>query len=383
MKKQRIKQLYYFSNEPIPSSMACTIQQMHMCQAFQQAGLRTSLVRPWFFSDVLKSEDLFAYYDIETEFEIIRLPSLMSLSKPASGKKLRIPAIGGLSFMWAVKRFLNILQRENNLERAVIYSRNLNATLVALNTVKNIPVWFEAHAMHEPLSRFKRVLNDVTGVVTISSLLCDDLSEMISEKKVMVTEPDGVDERRLNQTVSQDLAKKRLGLEDRFCAVYTGKAYDGKGVDVILLAARQMPYVHFVLVGTGPLTHLDNVTCIDYVAPAKVHLYQAAADVLLLPNTETGPIHRYTSPLKLFEYMAANRPVIASDMPVFKDILIHKENAWLFEPGNSEALVSAIDAVFRNPRCGETLQRNTRKNLENFTFQNRARRIIHIMEKYH
>ena len=382
MKKQKIKNLYYFSNEPIPSAMACTIQQMHMCQAFQQAGLETSLVRPWFFSDTAKKVDPFPYYAIEDKFEIIRLPSLMSLSKPAPGKKMRIPAVGGFSLMWSIKRFLNTLQRENKLENAAIYSRNLNATLVALNTVHNTPVWFEAHAMHEPLSRFKRILEKVTGIVTISSLLRHDLTEMVSEKKMMVVEPDGVDEKRLYQTVPQDLAKKRLGLEERFCAVYTGKAYAGKGVDIILDAARQMPQVQFVLVGTGPLIHSDNVICLDYMAPAQIHLYQCAADVLLLPNTESGPIHRYTSPLKLFEYMAANRPIIASDMPVFKDVLVHQENALLFKTGNSRALVTAIETLYHNPRIGETLCRNSRKNIENYTFQNRARRIIRVMEQY-
>ncbi|MBD3376646.1 glycosyltransferase [candidate division KSB1 bacterium] len=382
MKKQNIKTLYYFSNELIPSPMACTIQQMHMCQAFQQTGLKTTLVRPWFFSDAVKKPDSFGYYDIQVEFEIVRLPSLMSLSKPASGKKMRIPAIGGFSLMWSIRRFLDTLRRDNKLDHAVIYSRNLNAALVALNTVNKTPVWFEAHAMHEPLPRFRRVLEQVTGVVTISSLLRNDLAEMVSEKKVMVVEPDGVDEKRLYQKIPQDLAKRQLGLKERFCAVYTGKAYAGKGVDIILDAARQMPQVQFVLVGTGSLIHSDNVICLDYVPPAQVQLYQCAADVVLLPNTESGPIHRYTSPLKLFEYMAANRPIIASDIPVFKDVLVHQENALLFKAGNSRALVAAIETLYHNRHVGKDLCRKSREQIDSYTFQNRARRIRHLMETH-
>ena len=71
----------------------------------------------------------------------------------------------------------------------------------------------------------------------------------------------------------------------------------------------------------------------DSSTNALVPLHLAAADVLVLPNSARFPQARTTSPLKLFEYMAARRPIVATRIPALAGLLRHGENAWLVAPG--------------------------------------------------
>ena len=71
-----------------------------------------------------------------------------------------------------------------------------------------------------------------------------------------------------------------------------------------------------------------------------------SADVLVLPNKKGEKIsERYTSPLKLFEYMASGRPMIVSDLSSLREI-VSAETAMFVEPNDPQALVSGIRGVF-------------------------------------
>ena len=86
------------------------------------------------------------------------------------------------------------------------------------------------------------------------------------------------------------------------------------------------------------------------VPPDEVAAHLASADVLALPNTATSISERYTSPLKLFEYMAAGRPIVVSDLPAIREIVRHGESAWLVAPGDAAALAAGIGRVTRASR---------------------------------
>ena len=96
--------------------------------------------------------------------------------------------------------------------------------------------------------------------------------------------------------------------------------------------------------GLGP-----RVAFTGMVRPREVAARLEPADVLVLPNPATAASERYTSPLKLFEYLALGRPIVASDLPAFREVVRHRENALLFEAGSAPALAAAVRARDRRP----------------------------------
>ena len=122
-----------------------------------------------------------------------------------------------------------------------------------------------------------------------------------------------------------------------------------------------------------------HVRFVGFVEPHRVPLYQSAADVLVLPNTPHGDISSYTSPLKLFEYMAAARPIVASDQPVLMEILRDGENAVLFRSGDPSSLADGIRKVLADERLAARMTTQARKQVEGYSWLNRARRIDEFM----
>ena len=108
-------------------------------------------------------------------------------------------------------------------------------------------------------------------------------------------------------------------------------------------------------------------------------MYLAAADVLVLPNTaRTRMSERYTSPLKLFDYMAAHRPIVASDLPSLRDILTH-ENAILVGPDDASALRDGIRKILDDKAFGVQLAERAFEDVHRYTWQKRAAKILHFL----
>ena len=83
-----------------------------------------------------------------------------------------------------------------------------------------------------------------------------------------------------------------------------------------------------------------------------------------------------SSPLKMFEYLAAGVPIVAADLPVFREILVHGKNALLFPPGDATALAAAVRRLAEDPGLSRRLGERARRDAEGFTYARRARRIL-------
>lgn len=113
------------------------------------------------------------------------------------------------------------------------------------------------------------------------------------------------------------------------------------------------------------------------VAAAEIWRYQSAADVLVLPlSGKTAETARHTMPIKLFEYLAAGRAIVASDLPTTREVLTHGENGWLVAPDNAQALASAIDRLLVDDDLRGQLATNARTSAGHYTWEKRARTIV-------
>jgi glycosyltransferase involved in cell wall biosynthesis len=119
----------------------------------------------------------------------------------------------------------------------------------------------------------------------------------------------------------------------------------------------------------------SRITFTGMIPPADVAARLREADVLILPNPRSAISSDFTSPLKLFEYMASGRPIVASDLPALREILRQEENALLVDAGNPPALVAAIRRIKDDPALGARLARQAQADVREFTWNRRAERL--------
>jgi len=174
---------------------------------------------------------------------------------------------------------------------------------------------------------------------------------------------------------------------------YAGHLYPWKGPDVLLAALERLPGVQALIVGgLAGEPDLDRIRALaDRVAPGRVTFAGQVepprvaallrqADVLVLPNTPGRVSAAYTSPLKLFEYMASGRPIVASDLPALREVLRPDVNAVLVEAGSAEALAAGLSRVIGDAALASRLAAQARDDVRAWTWDKRAERIETLLE---
>jgi glycosyltransferase involved in cell wall biosynthesis len=171
--------------------------------------------------------------------------------------------------------------------------------------------------------------------------------------------------------------------------VYTGHLYAWKGVATLLQVAQQLPACDFYFVGGTPDAVEDhrkryeghkNIHFLGHVPHEQIPDWQSAADILVLPNTAREEISaRYTSPMKLFEYMASERPIVASRLPSITEI-IDENTAYLFEPDNADSLKACIQKVLDEPHIAADRAGRARTTVKEFSWTARTKRLVTRMQ---
>jgi glycosyltransferase involved in cell wall biosynthesis len=120
----------------------------------------------------------------------------------------------------------------------------------------------------------------------------------------------------------------------------------------------------------------DDVRFVDRVPPVEVPYWMRACDAGTIPFGWTDHFAHHASPLKMFEYMAARVPIVASDLPALREVLRHDENALLVPPGDPAALARALTDVLADPALAGRLASRARQDVARHTWPGRAQRIL-------
>jgi glycosyltransferase involved in cell wall biosynthesis len=228
------------------------------------------------------------------------------------------------------------------------------------------PVLIEFHSMQFHTSRLGRaalrrlVLHPaLRGIITISEALRDDVAAAAGLDKSRITvapeaaRPRSTDELRAPVpdwlTSSMRSGALQVG--------YTGSLFGGRGVDLMIELARRSTDIDLHVLG-GPEAQADLLRQ-HPERPPNLHVHgvrpvadaermQATMDVLLAPyansvetpgGTDTA---RWMSPMKVFEYLASGRPMVCSDLPVLREVLVDGETALLATPDDVDAWAQAL-----------------------------------------
>jgi glycosyltransferase involved in cell wall biosynthesis len=189
----------------------------------------------------------------------------------------------------------------------------------------------------------------------------------------------------LRATLSNEAAKAAIGVPaGQKTVVYIGRLNHKKGLDLAIAAARQLPELLFLLVGShgsGPIEDavgaVDNIRIVPWQSSENLGPYIFAADVLLIPPSRQ-PLAKFGStvlPLKLFLYMASGRPIVAGCTQDVGEVLRHQENAFLCVPDSVEALVAALRLVTQDDALATRLAAAAVTDSRTLTWDARAHRI--------
>jgi glycosyltransferase involved in cell wall biosynthesis len=219
-------------------------------------------------------------------------------------------------------------------------------------------------------------------IVTIAPVLRDYFIELgVPTEKVQVL-PDAVD---LGMFRRPDNYQRRRN-SSRPRIVYAGHLYDYKGIPTILEAAARMPACDFALIGgtAGDIVRqrarakelgIDNVKVPGLLPHSAVPAELWQADILLLPPSAQHPSARWTSPVKLGEYLASGTPVVATRIPALQYWLAEDEVVFV-EPDDPQSLVRGIEALLRDAERARAVAGAGARAAEKLSYQARCQRII-------
>lgn len=368
--------IIYISSARMPTEKAHGLQIMKMCEALaSETDIELWIPRR---SNYIKKNP-FEYYTIKRNFRIRKIPCVdfVPLDKFLGPLSLWLTELSFLFF--ASIYFLGV-------RGDAIYTRDKFAVFFLSFLKSNI--FYEAHTMIPRL--FFRRVKKVKGIISISRYIRESfINCSVTSGKILVA-PDGVDLTEFGIKTSKEECRKRLDLPlNERIVLYTGHLYPWKGTDTLLEAARKSTTL-FVFVGgmendvaefRRNVGGLRNVRVIGHRPHAEIPYWLKAADVLVLPNSAKYAISKYwTSPLKLFEYMASGVPVVATDLPSLREVL-DRNNAFLSKPDNAEELRRGIERVFSDSGEAHRLADNAKRAVRNFSWNIRAERILDFIRR--
>ncbi len=393
-------QLTIVANARIPGEKAHVIQIVQMAAAFTRMFGKVRVVYPRRANtDAMRAvSDPFDYYDVPRDFGLVGLPCIDAVKRVTidwpSLNRFPIPLIAHLLQLWtfALSAFLFVAR----LPGGVIYSRDLFVlTVLGLLSRRRDRIFvFEVHTL--PRSGAARRLHlwaarRADAIIAISDHLRAWYHDRGFDPARLLLARDGVNLATFAALPDRDAARSRLGIPSAArVAAYTGHFYRWKGADTLAAAAPLLPAfweVHLVG-GIGDDLHRletladgERLHVRGHLPQRDAALYVAAADVVVLPNSGRSDISvAYTSPLKLFEYLASGRPLVASDLPSIREVIDPDEHALLVPADDPAALAAAIVRLGDDPDLAHWLAASARDHAAAFAWPVRARLIAQFLE---
>ncbi len=366
----------FINTSQVPSTTANSIQVMKVCQALAQVNGPVCLWTPG--REQTPWVDLAERYGLETPFDVRWVPTR--------------PAWRRYDFAWQA------VSQARAWGASLVYTRGLQVAVIAF--LRGLPVILEQHLRITGFSapwlfRFflrwpgkKRLL-----VIThaLRRVLENSYRLGLKPEEIQIA-PDGVDLERFIGLPAPAAARQQLGFPERITAAYSGHFYAGRGMNLLFGLAKSFPAVSFLWMGGKPedvaawRSRLDqagvkNVTLTGFIDNRRLPLYQAAADILLMPyervirvggGGNTGDI---CSPIKMFEYLASGRAILSSDLPVLREVL-NPANAILCPPEDLPAWEKALANLLADPALRLRLGEQAHTDAGQYSWRARAERAL-------
>lgn len=374
--------LAVFSTARVPSRTANSIQVLKVCQALLDLGHE---VRLWLPGPAPRA----TWADLARQYGVR----------------------GPMDITWC--RAWPPLRRYDYALTSVLQARRWRADLIyawplqtaALAARLGVPVVLELHEL--PAGRFGPGLlraflrgRGSRRLLPITAALRD----LTAASYVLPTQPGfvqvapmGVDLERYQDLPAPAEARRLLGWPQAFTIGYTGHLYAGRGIELLVEVAMRLPGARFAVIGGEPQAvqtwqarareaGAANVHFLGFTANADLPVSQAACEVLVMPSQRSiagssgGDIGQVASPMKTFEYLATGRAIVASDLPVFREVL-NPGNAVLLPPDDPAAWARALETLQQDTGRREQLGRQARLEAGQYSWLERARHSLEGLDR--
>jgi glycosyltransferase involved in cell wall biosynthesis len=263
---------------------------------------------------------------------------------------------------------------------------------------------FEVHQLNNSSlmnKLFVRYLLNTHSIVTVTKCLKEELVRRKIPSKLVTVQPDSVDLTNFSDNLPIKKARKAINLDSECMYIgYVGRFFtvgNEKGISNIIRASRLVLKkfnVKFIFIGgyskeinlyKSYIKSLglddDAYIFIESKPISSLPLYLWACNILLMPYPKTKHYSCYMSPLKMFEYMASGRPIVATNLPAIKEILKHKYNSLLAKPDDCADLSKSIIALIENKKLRDLISKNALRDSKKYTWEKRSTNILKFVRR--
>lgn len=382
------KRIFLVFHGRFPSEKAASLFVAKSAEAFVSVGSDVVLLVPRRLARARQSETEF--YGLQKHFKVVFLPVLDLFYVPL----LRRVAfhVSFISFSLFVFLYLSMFAKKDD----VIYSNEgfplFFASFLFPNTVYEVHDFFSDKWYH------RKILKRISRFVSTNRWKMKKMIErfdILAEK--IIAEMNAVSLGDFSLSISSQESRRELQLPLNTTLVcYVGMLRTmgmGKGIEVALEAIRTLPDgITLVLVGGSPADVLyynneahiagigDRVIFTGFVSHSLIPLYLSAADILIAPFPRTPHYELFMSPMKLFEYMASRRPIVASRLSSIEEIVKDGYSAVCVTPDSAESLKEGILLLKEDQEKGKVIARNAYEAVQEHTWGKRAQRILEFLK---
>jgi glycosyltransferase involved in cell wall biosynthesis len=386
--------LFFLASGDVAKGRVEPIMWMQMCNEYALLGLQVKLVTLRVHRrDGIAKDAIWDHYGLPPRFRIATLPTTLS----ADSAPWRFQISAGLASLLLA---LTVMPKCLFRRRPVVIHARSPVLLLPFAVLRRVlprarrpSLVMEIHALTGP--RTARIIRSADIVVVTSSKLARDVELLLGARRDRILEvPLGPHNDVRDRPKAE--AREILGLpSDLPLAAYVGKLTDDICdflLQTALALARNSDPVRLMLVGGNPLVYGRTKTKIEgrsledvvmlagFVAPAKVPLYEAAADVLLFHVPDTVSSFEYCTPAKGFEYQAAARPIVATDIPLFEEVFGEDgERAIRVRERTPEAFAAGIAQALALEDGGQAMTKRASGWVKERTWKRRTQAIIEAL----
>lgn len=362
--------IVYISPSQIPSKAAHSVHIVKMCEAFAKNGHEVILINPIKKKQTISEQEIFEYYNVAPIFQI---------------KAFSYLKVKGGNIINPLRLIVSLIATKKD----IMICRDVTAA--AFGALLGNKVIYDAHKIVKKKGFERKLILRLFKSKNLIRLT------VVANKMKEIYERMGVPSYRIfvirngTSEVTDNTNISGIVKNGQFNVGYVGHLYPGKGMEIIADIAPKVVNTCIHIVGGleedinlwKTKINSTNIVFHGFVSQSRLSSYINSFDVCLLPNQKKvfgagnkQDIGDITCPLKMFDYMAHKKPIIASDLPVLHEVL--DSNMALF--CNSEDAKAWIDAIQRlrsNKELRETIAENGYKKFkEQYTWQKRARQMI-------
>ncbi len=364
----------YLSNSAIPSSNASSIQIIKMCEAL--AGLKNEVLL--ITTNVkINNHDIFSFYKVKNKFKIIKL------------KHFKKFPLGINYYLFSILSIINSF----NFKPEVYITRNFFSCFLLVLLRKKVLI-----ELHHDISMESRIVKFLIKYINF-------LNSKYIKKAIAITE--GVKNEyvkkkfiKSNKIIvlpsgSSLQEKKNLQVKKNFLKIgYFGSLYKSRGLELIKkLAKIDFRNQYFLYGNLNDLKykkyklHIKNLHFCNYVPYKDISKKMFEMDVLILPYVssitvagDVGDITKFTSPLKLFDYLTAGKTILCSDFSVLKEVVTSKNVVFIKNYKNPYSWKMELSKIVNQHDKRIIVSLNNQRLSKNYTLRERAKKILTLFK---